>query len=54
MKNRPQKGNYRWSSILYKVFTTVPAEGIEPTLPFENKILSLARLPISPRRLLCK
>jgi hypothetical protein len=30
----------------------MPAEGVEPTLPFGNKILSLARLPISPRRLL--
>ena len=28
----------------------IPAVGVEPTLPFENKILSLARLPISPRR----
>ena len=28
----------------------VPAEGLEPTLPCENQILSLARLPIPPRR----
>ncbi len=27
-----------------------PAVGVEPTLPCGNKILSLARLPISPRR----
>ncbi len=27
----------------------VPAVGVEPTLPYGNKILSLARLPISPR-----
>ncbi len=26
----------------------VPRTGIEPALPFENKILSLARLPIPP------
>ena len=29
----------------------IPAVGVEPTLPCGNKILSLARLPISPRRL---
>ena len=28
----------------------LPAVGVEPTLPYGNKILSLARLPISPRR----
>jgi hypothetical protein len=28
----------------------VPAEGLEPPLPCENQILSLARLPIPPRR----
>ena len=28
----------------------VPVEGIEPTLPFSNQILSLARLPIPPHR----
>ncbi len=32
----------------------VPAEGIEPTLPCGNRILSPARLPVPPRRLLCK
>jgi hypothetical protein len=26
----------------------VPGAGVEPALPFENKILSLACLPISP------
>ena len=31
----------------------LPAVGVEPTLPYGNKILSLARLPISPRRLVC-
>ena len=30
----------------------VPAEGIEPTHPCEYQILSLARLPVPPRRLL--
>ena len=30
----------------------VPAEGVEPTHPYGYKILSLARLPIPPRRLL--
>ena len=30
----------------------MPAEGVEPTHSFEYKILSLARLPISPHRLL--
>ena len=29
----------------------VPVEGIEPTLPCGNQILSLARLPIPPHRL---
>ena len=29
----------------------MPAEGVEPTHSFEYKILSLARLPISPHRL---
>ena len=29
----------------------VPAAGLEPALYHYNKILSLARLPISPRRL---
>ena len=29
----------------------VPAEGVEPTHSYEYKILSLARLPIPPRRL---
>lgn len=29
----------------------VPAEGIEPTHPCEYQILSLARLPVPPRRL---
>lgn len=28
----------------------VPVVGIEPTLPWRNKILSLARLPIPPHR----
>ena len=28
----------------------VPAEGVEPTHPFGYQILSLARLPIPPRR----
>lgn len=31
----------------YKVLT-VPRTGIEPALPFDNKILSLARLPVPP------
>ena len=31
-------------------FGELPAVGVEPTLPCGNKILSLARLPISPRR----
>ncbi len=29
----------------------MPAEGIEPTHPCEYQILSLARLPVPPRRL---
>ena len=29
----------------------LPAEGIEPTLPCGNQILSLARLPVPPHRL---
>ena len=28
----------------------VPTEGVEPTHPYEYQILSLARLPIPPRR----
>lgn len=28
----------------------VPAEGVEPTRPYGHQILSLARLPIPPRR----
>ncbi len=28
----------------------VPEEGVEPTLPYGNQILSLARLPIPPLR----
>ena len=31
----------------------VPEVGIEPTLPYGNKILSLARLPIPPLWLVC-
>lgn len=30
--------------------TMVPAEGVEPTRPYGHQILSLARLPIPPRR----
>ncbi len=37
-------GRIDWESDL------VPGEGIEPTLPCGNQILSLARLPISPPR----
>ena len=32
-------------------YRKVPAEGIEPTHPCEYQILSLARLPVPPRRL---
>ncbi len=34
-------------SKIYKA-ALVPRTGIEPALPFDNKILSLARLPIPP------
>ena len=34
--------------------TKVPTEGLEPTHPCGYQILSLARLPIPPRRLLCR
>lgn len=32
----------------FRVFFRVPRTGIEPALPCENQILSLARLPIPP------
>ncbi len=32
----------------------VPKEGIEPSLPYGNTILSRARLPIPPLRLICR
>ena len=34
--------------MIYYVAFLVPGTGIEPALPCENQILSLARLPIPP------
>ena len=42
-----------WIWILeFPLKAVVPAEGVEPTHSHEYQILSLARLPIPPRRLL--
>ena len=40
--------NKKRQSLQDCLLKTVPRTGIEPALPFENKILSLARLPIPP------
>src|SRR5687767_6149802 len=48
----------RWCGTVWKmpgyfckyVIMLVPTEGVEPTHSFEYQILSLARLPIPPRR----
>lgn len=41
-----KKAHFREPS--FTLVVRVPRTGIEPALPFENKILSLARLPIPP------
>jgi hypothetical protein len=45
-------GSKAWSLLATREHLSdmVPAEGVEPTHPFGYKILSLARLPIPPRR----
>ena len=45
-----QKG--RQSDLLKRLRISVPRTGIEPALPCDNQILSLARLPIPPSGLI--
>ncbi len=43
------EGRELFSPILEKEEAVVRAVGVEPTLCYQNQILSLARLPIPPR-----
>ncbi len=50
LKTRSQKTNIDSTSVEKPFILMVPTEGVEPTHPYGYQILSLARLPIPPRR----